>query len=127
MAWSRPDVVVFALIALAACGGGSAAAPARWDSQKVALTIGGGSALSESPSAAPASSAKAPPSAEATPARLPAPVGAPRYALGFDRAVDGCLKGQVYAQPAGQKQLSEGYAEAPPSAALWGCEWNLNG
>ena len=59
--------------------------------------------------------------------RPPAPVGTPRYALGFDKAVDGCLSGRVYPQPAGSTSLSQNYDEQSPGAALWGCEWSFNG
>lgn len=98
-----------------------------WDTTSVALKIQGPPSQSESAAGESAAGAPAKSSAEATPSRLPAPVGTPRYALGFDTAVDGCLKGQVYAQPKGQTRLTGDYAEAPPSAALWGCEWNVNG
>ena len=135
MNWLRNNLSGLGLCALAAgsagawaCGS-SGARPPAWDKQPVTLKIGGAapehneaSASSARPLGAPAASV-----AESNPARLPPPVGAPRYALGFDKPVDGCLQGHVYPQPVGQARLTDDYAEAPPSARLWGCEWAVNG
>ena len=40
--------------------------------------------------------------------------------------MDGCLSGQVYAQPAGLTRLDPNYTERAPSASLWGCEWSFS-
>ncbi len=68
-----------------------------------------------------------PPNADANSQKLPPPAGEPRYALGFDTPVQGCLKGHVYEQPADKAELSDDYAEAAPKAELWGCEWSFGG
>ncbi|MEI9940929.1 MAG: OmpA family protein [Pseudomonadota bacterium] len=109
--------------ALAACAAGSASPSAR--DQSVPLSIRDLSGGPDAPSSAsPIAAPGKPP--EASAARLAAPVGNPRYALGFDQAKDGCLTGHVYTQPPGSTRLLSDYAKQPPNATLWGCEWNFS-
>jgi outer membrane protein OmpA-like peptidoglycan-associated protein len=90
-----------------------------FDTREVGLTIAGG----DSPPSTPAPSA-APPATQS--AKLPPPVGQPPYALGFDKPVDGCLRGHAYLQAAGTTGLPDDYSDRAPSSEIYGCEWQLD-
>jgi outer membrane protein OmpA-like peptidoglycan-associated protein len=100
-----------------------------YDTHGVSLRIGGSDKFAASEPLASSTPAKLapPPSADTKANLLPPPAGSPRYALGFDTPVAGCLKGFVYEQPADKKELGDDYAEAAPKGELWGCEWGFDG
>jgi outer membrane protein OmpA-like peptidoglycan-associated protein len=117
-----------ALISLAACASGTVARKPEGTSAGFAIGDGKPAWAIPIKPRMPAAAAPAPnpvPPAAAESARLPAPAGEPPHALGFTHAVDGCLRGHAYSQPATRQTLSDDYADSAPDAELWGCEWTL--